>query len=263
MDFLKQYLVMDDEKERFEEAVRLALDRFNKYKDVSGGIGTLAEKTIHAALKNYFADEEYQEVPLCGFVADALTSDGVFEIQTRHFYTQKRKLEAFLPEHRVCMVYPVRYRRTVNWIDPETGEIGKGRKSPKIDRGYGIFHELYGIRDFISNKNISFCIMYINSDEYKYLDGYGANRKIRASRMDGVPTELVAEVNLCAPEDYLLFVPKELYGCEFNSHSFAKHAKIDIGTAQKTLIILRELGVARQTGRVQSGIVYRLNKELL
>lgn len=263
MDFLKQYLVMDDEKERFEEAVGLALDRFNKYKDVSGGIGTLAEKTIHAALKNYFADEEYQEVPLCGFVADALTPDGVFEIQTRNFYTQRRKLEAFLPENRVCMVYPVRYRRTVNWIDPETGEIGKGRKSPKIDRGYGIFHELYGIREFINHKNISFCIMYINSDEFKYLDGYGSNRKIRASRMDGVPTELVAEVNLCVPEDYRMFIPDDLMDVEFDSLSFSRMAKIDRGTAQKALLILKQLGVVKQIGQLRSGIIYVVNKEPL
>lgn len=263
MDLLQKYLVMDDDRERFEEAVRLALDRFNKYQEVSGGIGTLSEKTIHAALKNYFADEEFQEINVEGFVADAFTPDGIFEIQTRHFYTQKRKLEAFLPKHKVCIVYPVRYRRVINWIDPETGEISKGRKSPKVDRGYGIFHELYGIKDYLLHQNLTFCIMYLNSDEYKYLDGFGERRKIRASRMDGVPTELVAEVNLCAPEDYLIFVPEELRDIEFNSLSFSRVAKIDRGTAQKALLILKHLGVVRQTGKLKLGIVYKLNKEKL
>lgn len=265
MEFLQQYLVMDDDRERFEEAVRLALDRFDKYKENPGGIGTLSEKTIHAALKNYFADEEYQEVKLEGFVADALTPDGVFEIQTRQFYTQKRKLEAFLPKHKVCMVYPVRYRRVINWISPDTGEISKGRKSPKIDRGYGIFYELIGIKDYLLHENLTFCIMYFNSDEYKYLDGFGENKKIRATRADGVPTELIAEVNLCAPEDYMLFVPEELKtdNKEFNSLSFSKLAKIDRNTARVTLLVLKHLGVVMQTGRLKSGNIYRVNFEYL
>lgn len=254
---------MDDDRERFEEAVRLALDRFHKYQENSGGIGTLSEKTIHAALKNYFADEQYQEIKLNGFVADALTPDGVFEIQTRHFYTQKRKLEAFLPDYKVCMVYPVRYRRVINWVDPETGEISKGRKSPKTDRGYGIFHEMYGIKEYLLHEHLTFCIMYFHSDEYKYLDGFGEKRKIRATRADGVPTKLVAEVNLCAPEDYMLFIPDELRNTEFGSLSFSRFAGIDRGTAQKALLVLRHLGVVRQTARLKSGCLYRANEKFL
>lgn len=254
---------MDDDRERFEEAVRLALDRFHKYRESSGGIGTLSEKTIHAALKNYFADEQYQEIKLNGFVADALTPEGVFEIQTRQFYTQKRKLEAFLPEYKVCMVYPVRYRRVLSWIDPETGEISKGRRSPKTDRGYGIFHEMYGIREYLQHENLTFCIVYLNSDEYKYLDGFGEKRKIRATRADGVPTELIAEVNLCAPEDYMLFIPEELRSTEFDSLSFSRFAKIDRGTAQKALLVLKQLGVVIQTERLKSGNIYKVNQELM
>ncbi len=256
---------MDDEKERFTEAVRLALDRFNKYREKSGGIGTLAEKTIHAALKNYFADEQYQEVRVNGFVADAMTPDGIFEVQTRNFYTQRRKLEALLPEHKVCMVYPVRYRRTISWIDPATGEISKGRKSPKTDRGYGIFRELYGVKDYILHKNLNFCIMYFVSDEYKYLDGFGEHKKIRATRADGIPTELIAEVNLCVPEDYLLFIPDEFkkMGREFNSLSFSRLARIDRETAQTALLILTYLGVTEQTGKLRTGIVYKLKDEFV
>lgn len=258
MGFLDRYTVMDDDRERFTEAVRLGLDRFDKYREKTGGIGTLSEKTIHAVLKNYFADEEFQEVKVNGFVADALTPDGIFEIQTRNFYTQKRKLEAFLPEYKVCMVYPVRYRRMVRWIDPETGEVSAGRKSPKVDRGYGIFHELYGIKEYITNENLSFCIMYLNSDEYKYLNGYGSSRKIRAGRVDGVPTELVAEVNLCDPSDYLMFIPEELRNVEFGSEALSREAGIHLDTARVTINVLCHLGVLEFTGKFGNRKIYRL-----
>ena len=47
------------------------------------GIGTLAEKTVHAILKNYYEPrEEKQEVPLAGYVADIFTGQEVIEIQT-------------------------------------------------------------------------------------------------------------------------------------------------------------------------------------
>jgi hypothetical protein len=260
-DFIAKFQVMDDDKERFKWACQRAAERRNNNEGYSG-IGTLSEKTIHAALKNYFADENCQEVKVGSFVADAKTEDGIFEIQTRHFYTQKKKLEAFLPEYKVCLVYPVRHHRVLHWVDPETGEVTDGRKSPKIDRGYGIFHEMYGIREFINHENLTFCLMYIDSDEYKYLDGYGEDKKKHATRIDGVPTELVAEINLCAPEDYIIFIPEELRNEEFTSLSFSKGAKISRSLAQEALNVMRLLGIVTILRKTKEGNIYKVNTNI-
>lgn len=254
MNFLEKFKVMDDDRLRFSEACDRAVNRFNGEK--TNEIGTLSEKTVHAALKNYFGNEEYQEIKVGSFYADVKVPEGIFEIQTRQFYTQKRKLEAFLPENRVCMVYPVKYGSVLHWIDPETGEISKGRKSPKTNMGYGIFHELYGIREYVGHENLSFCLLYYESDEYKYLNGYGRDRKIRAHRADGIPNRLVAEVNLCSPEDYLIFIPPELFEKEFGSAEFAGLSGTDKGTARMTLLMLRELGLVKIVGRSREGNIH-------
>ena len=66
-------------------------------RDMGGkGIGTIGEKTLHLALKYYFApDPETHERPVGGFIADAVTEEGVFEIQTRGLSRLKPKLDAF------------------------------------------------------------------------------------------------------------------------------------------------------------------------
>ena len=55
--------------------------------DMGGrGIGTLGEKTLQLALKYYFApDPQTHEVPVGSYIADALTGDGITEIQTGDF----------------------------------------------------------------------------------------------------------------------------------------------------------------------------------
>ena len=72
------------------------------------GIGTLGEKTLHAVIKNYLEPrEELQEVRVNGYVADICRENQIWEVQTRNFNTLRRKLEAFLPEYKVTVVYPI------------------------------------------------------------------------------------------------------------------------------------------------------------
>ena len=113
--------------ERFLQARKEALGRVGG----AGGIGTLSEKALHAALKSYYEpDFESREVKVGGFVADIVGENGIIEIQTRGFDRLGRKLDAFLEAVRVTVVYPVVPKRGLCWVDPETGEIFEKRKSP-------------------------------------------------------------------------------------------------------------------------------------
>ena len=65
------------DQEAFSSACAWAAARLGQ-----GGIGTLGEKSLHAALKYYFEPcPENHEQPLGGFVADAVGEHGVIEIQ--------------------------------------------------------------------------------------------------------------------------------------------------------------------------------------
>ena len=108
------------------------------------GIGTLSEKTIHAILKNYYQpDEDKQEMPIENFVADIYSDGEIIEIQTRQFNRMRDKLKAFLPLYPVTIVYPIPREKWLVWIDEESGELSKKRKSPVKGNPYMAFPELY------------------------------------------------------------------------------------------------------------------------
>ena len=80
------------DSERFEAACRAAAAR-----ERTGGIGTLAEKTLHAVLKRYIEpDERFHEVQVGSFVADVFRDERIFEIQTGSFTPLRPKLETKL-----------------------------------------------------------------------------------------------------------------------------------------------------------------------
>ena len=66
---------------------------------VEAGIGTLNEGSLHAALKERYAEpgDEF-EVPLDGFVIDIRRPGQLIEIQTSSFKAMGRKLDRLLGE---------------------------------------------------------------------------------------------------------------------------------------------------------------------
>jgi hypothetical protein len=85
-------------------------------------IGALNETPLHLALKHAVAPPGSRfEVPVAGYVIDAVHDGLLIEVQTRHVGAMRRKLERLLPEHRVRLVLPVAIERwLVKLGDPPT-----------------------------------------------------------------------------------------------------------------------------------------------
>ena len=67
------------EKRFFDAKIRLLSES-----GADGGIGRLAEKSLHKVLKSYIEpDETFHEREHLGSVADVMNNDGIYEIQTR------------------------------------------------------------------------------------------------------------------------------------------------------------------------------------
>ena len=99
------------------------------------GIGTLSEKTVHSTLKQYLSgDLANQEIKIGSYYADVCVDGHIFEIQTRQFSKLQNKLEFFLKEHPVTIVYPVTNTNYLRWVAPDTGEITPPKKSPRKGR---------------------------------------------------------------------------------------------------------------------------------
>lgn len=233
------------DKKAFEEAKRkiIGVDRQRL------GIGTLSEKTVHAILKNYYEpDEDRQEIPIESYVADIFAEGEIIEIQTRQFDKMRGKLSAFLPLYPVTIVYPIPREKWIIWIDEDSGELSGKRKSPLKGSPYTVFPELYKIKSFLKDPHLRFRLVLLDMEEYKLLNGRGKNRKIKASRFDRIPTELVREVEIERPEDFLQFVPPELEG-QFTTKDFAKAARISQTLAQVTLNILYHMEAVARVGK--------------
>jgi hypothetical protein len=224
------------------------------------GIGTLSEKTVHAVLKNYYApDEDMHEIPIENFVADIYTGSEIIEIQTRAFNNMRRKLETFLAEYPVTIVYPIPHVKWLYWIDEESGEISERRKSPKRGNPYQAFIELYKIRPFLINDNLRLRIDLIDMEEYRLLNGWSRDRKKGSDRYDRIPLAFIDEVCIDRREDYMQFVPSDIPD-EFTAKDFASCAHIPVRLAQTTLLILTDLDIVERIGKRGRGILYRVNE---
>lgn len=146
------------------------------------GIGTLQEKTIHAVLKEFYApDENMQEISIGRFVADIYTGSDIMEIQTGHFDNLRRKLDSFLSDYPVTVIYPVPRIKYLIWVDTETGECSKPRKSTVKGSVYRAFYELYKIKKYLSNPNLRLRFPYLELEEHRLLDGWSRDKKDRKS----------------------------------------------------------------------------------
>lgn len=224
------------------------------------GIGTLAEKTMHAVLKNYYApDEDMHEIPIENYVADIYTGTEIIEIQTRSMDRMRKKLEAFLPLYPVTIVYPIPREKWLYWIDEETGGVSQKRKSPKKGNPYQAFIELYKIRPFLPNPNLRLRLDLIDMEEYRLLNGWSRDKKKGSERYDRIPTQFFEEVCIDCIRDYMQLIPYELLE-QFTVKDFAKYAKIPVRLAGTVLLIFYDLGLVSRIGKNGNSYIYEVNE---
>ena len=225
------------------------------------GIGMQAEKTLHAVLKSYIdADEDHQEIPVDNFIADIYHDGRITEIQTARMGAMRSRLSCFLTQYPVRIVYPIPAEKWVVWIDPDTGELLKRNKSPLRGSFFHAFRELYRIRPFLHNPNLSLELLLIDMDEYRLLDGWSKNKKRGSHRYDRIPLRLRDRAVLTCPQDYMQFVPEDLPE-PFTSAQFAKTVRLRRDRASTVLLILTEMGVVERIGKKGNAYLYRVSQK--
>ena len=223
------------------------------------GIGTLAEKTVHAVLKRYMEpDAACYEKKIGGYYADVCNETQIIEIQTANFDKLRKKLAVFLALKPVNIVYPIPHRKILRWIDKETGEISKGRKSPKVGTPYEVFRELYKIRSFLSHPNLRLTLVLLDIEEYRFLNGWSKDRKRGSVRAERLPLSLAAEYHIDTKEDYALLIPKALPE-QFTSKEYQKAAGVSLAVAQKALLLLYEADTLKRVSKRGNAWVYERN----
>ena len=244
--------------DRLNELFNNAKDKVLGNQRGNQGIGSLSEKTVHAILKNMYEPAgDYQEVAVLGYVADICKGNEIIEIQTANFNKMRAKLEKFLPEYNVTIVYPVPHLKWLLWIDNETGEVSKKRKSPKTGNVYTVFYELYKIKQFLKNENLRFKIVLMDVEEYRLLDGWSEDKKKGSHRYDRIPCNIAGEVSIDCIQDYVQLIPYDLPE-QFSSKDYAKAAKVSTGVAGLAVNILNYLEVIKIVSKKGNAYIYEV-----
>jgi hypothetical protein len=222
---------------------------------MADGINTFNENPLHKALKEWCGGPEAEfEVPLEGYIIDAIVDGVLIEVQTRNFGKMRRKLTKLVESHPVRLVHPVSFEK---WIVRENldGEQLSRRKSPKRGRLEDVFSELVAFPQLMSERNFSLETVLIQEEELRIVDGkkrrWGRDFKRDERRMLSV----VDSKLFMQPRDMANLIPESLEE-PFTTSDIAKACGMRRFLAQKMAYCLREMGAIIPLERKKSGIQY-------
>lgn len=261
-EFIRSREEPSEEIDRFSHALSNAMTRI---RGMHGSVGTQNEKLIHAVLKNYYAPySDEQEIRIGRYFADAVSEDGIFEIQTKALYRLKDKLADFTAAALVTVVHPVEYETRTVYVSADTGEIVKETPFRKADPKSRIFEELYSIRDFLGHERVRFILTRLKVEKRVYFSGSKLpelrSRSVRKKlTIEKMPLKLLNETVLHSKEDYRVFLPDGLPQ-QFTKKEFTKLAKD--GSTSLRLEVLRAAGLLKQVGKQGNSYIYSVAEEV-
>jgi hypothetical protein len=214
--------------------------------NIAPGIGQLAERSLHAALKDYLAQPgDRFEVKLGRYVIDIVRDDLLIEIQTRHLYALRPKLLRLLEEHEVRLVHPLPAER---WIVREgrDGHVTR-RKSPKRAAACDIFSELVRVPDLAAHPNLTLEVLLIREEQHWRDDGQGSWRRGRWSLVDTRLLGVVESAVFGPPADFLALLPP--LPEPFTNADLARARGWNSHLAGKATYALRAMGLLAPAGK--------------
>lgn len=220
-------------------------------------IGTLAEKSLHAALKEWLAQPgDQQEVRLDNFVIDIMRGSQLIEIQTRHLGAMKRKLARLLPHHPIQLVHPIAAQK---WIVRQSanGKPISRRKSPKRGQLIDIFAELVRIPHLLHEPNLTITVLLTHQDEIWRDDGQGSWRRKRWSVYDHHLLEVVSQHDFQTATDWLTLLPADLPQ-PFTNRELAAALNCRANLAQKITYTLRHAELIEVVGKQGNARLHRI-----
>jgi hypothetical protein len=225
-------------------------------------IGTLGEKSLHAALKMWYARPGDQiECVVGGYHIDLVRADDsptplLVEFQTASFGNMKPKLTKLLPDYRVHLVHPVSVERRIILLDGETGHIVSSRKSPKRGRVEEVFRELVAFPKWMLHPNFTLEVLLVRDEEIRKADGRGSWRRKHQSIADRRLLEVIASARWSSPEDLGALLPAHLPE-PFTVRELAAATGMDKPLAGKAAYCLREMNAITLAGRKGKAYVYQ------
>ena len=207
----------DFEQARFNRLCREIL--VSGHTSGEAGIGTLAEKRLHAVIKRYLCeDEDCHEVGVLNtrFVSDVRIGNEIYEVQTGSFYPMKKKIAHYLEKTdcTVTVVHPIPAVKWISWIDPKTHEITSRARSPKRGRAEDLLPELYHLLPHLGDPRLRFRVLLLEAEDFRLLCGWSRDRKRGSERYERIPLALLGDLEFNSPADFAALLDILRRSCE-------------------------------------------------
>ena len=205
-------------------------------------ITTYMERSLHASLKAKFCpDESCHEVKIGRFVSDACCDGVIYEIQTGNLAPLAKKIRFYLENtnFEVVVVRPIAKDRRIFWLG-EGGELSSAAR--KSSRHENIFHgiaDLWYLREIFGAQRRAFAVVLMEIDEIRLLDGYGKDKKKRATSVDRLAGEIFSEIRVHNLDDVRAIARENLPTGEFYREDLARALKLSglkLWAAQKFFV---------------------------
>lgn len=219
----------------------------------SSHIGTLNEKPLHAALKDWYGREGDQfEVHVGGFFIDIVRprpgqADLLIEIQTKNLFAMKRKLLRLVETHEVRLVHPIGQEKWILRLGEGGESIGR-RRSPKRGAVESVFAELVSFPRLLNHPNFSLEVLLIREEEVRVRDETVNWRRRGWATHERRLLEVVGSRVFEQPSDLLELAPATLPD-PFTPVQLAEALGQPAWLARKMTYCLREMGVLVPAGK--------------
>ena len=220
-------------------------------------IGSLNEKPLHAALKEWYRQEgDEVEASMEGFVVDLVRDGLLIEIQTRGFSSMRRKFDRLLDSHSMRLVYPVAAEKWIVKLDEDGHEVSR-RRSPKRGIAADVCEELVSFPSLLSHPNFTVEIALVEEEEIRRPDAKRGWRRNGFVIEERRLVDVLETVEFGSPEELLELVPEGLPD-PFTTADLADGLGRSRHLAQEVAYCLRVSGAVKIAGRDKRGILYQL-----
>ncbi len=219
-------------------------------------IGTFAETSLHAALKQWYAQPGDQfEQKVDGYYIDLVRGDLLIEFQTRQFGAIRAKLANLLDHHAVRLVYPLAQEK---WVVRQTaaGEVISRRRSPKRGTLLDMFNELLRIPHLLGHPDFTFEVLFIACEDIWQDDGQGSWRRKFWSMADRRLLSVLDQVVFSNLADYTALLPAGLAE-PFTNTELAAALNCRRSLAQKVTYTLLRAGELVKNGKKGNSALYQ------
>jgi hypothetical protein len=212
-------------------------------------IGTLNEKPLHKALKEWYGNEsDLFEVDVDGYIIDIQRADLLIEIQSRNFSSIKRKIIELTQEHKLRLLLPIAKEKWIVRLDEGGKNKISRRKSPKRGSFLDLFSELVYIPDLINNENFSLELVLIQEEEIRKHESGRAWRRRGWVTQERRLLKVLGQRTIATKDELAALLPGSVPQ-PFTNTDLVESLSITTRLAQQMTYCLRHAGIIVLVGK--------------